>query len=259
MFIILSTIIGFFIGSFLLVVADRFGTDRSFASGRSVCEKCHVTLRAIDLLPVVSFVLLRGQCRSCHAKISWRYPAIECLTAILFGLTAWRYTMAILLPVGFLPIHLGVFLFRDLIFVSLLIVLFLIDARDGVLPDAFTLPGILFIIAINLYLGIPITTILIGGLIVGGFFAFQFFVSHGRWVGDGDIRLGALLGVMFGLAQGLLALMIAYIVGGLFAVVLLWKKKANIKSTLSFGPFLAIAGWIVLFFGSYLVRRYFSF
>lgn len=258
MLIVIFTFLGFFIGSFLLVVADRFGTDRSFASGRSVCEKCHVTLRAIDLLPVVSFVLLRGQCHGCHSKISWRYPAIECLTAILFGLVAWRYTIPILLPVGFLSTHLGVFLLRDLIFVSLLLILFLIDARDGILPDTFTLPGIVVITAINLYLGIPIAAILIGGFVIGGFFAFQFFVSKGTWVGDGDIRLGALLGAMFGLAQGLLALMIAYIIGALFAVMLISKKKVNMKSTLSFGPFLAIAGWVVLFFGSYLIRRYLS-
>ena len=102
-------------------------------------------------------------------------------------------------------------------------------------------------------------TLLIGGLTVVGFFAIQYGISHGRWVGAGDIRLGAFLGVMFGLSQGILCLMFAYIIGAAFALILIWRKKAAMKSTLSFGPFLAIAGWIVLIFGPFLCQYYFPF
>ncbi len=259
MLILFLSFFGLFIGSFLGVVVDRFGTKQSVFVGRSECEHCHVALKVIDLVPVASFILLHGKCRHCHAKISWKYPLMECITAILFGLTAWRYTIPMLLPVGFVPVHLDLFLFRDLLFVSLLLILFLIDARHGVLPDVFTLPGIVLITAMNIWLGIPLMTLVVGGLVVGGFFALQYFVSRGTWVGGGDIRLGVLLGVMFGLSQGVLSLMIAYIIGAAFALVLIWRKKAAMKSTLSFGPFLAIAGWIVLIFGPYISQYYLPF
>jgi prepilin signal peptidase PulO-like enzyme (type II secretory pathway) len=164
-----------------------------------------------------------------------------------------------LLPIGFTSAHFGIFLLRDLLFVSLLIILFLIDARHGVLPDRFTLPGIVLLFGLNVWIGIPWQTLLIGGLVVGGFFALQFLVSKGTWVGDGDIRLGVFLGVTLGLAQGILALMMAYIIGAAYALILLSRQKAGMKSTVSFGPFLAIGGWIVLIFGTYLSGKYFPF
>lgn len=259
MMLLIICILGLFIGSFLGVVVDRFGTDRSAFFGRSSCDQCHITLGVLDLIPVVSFLLARGQCRHCHTKLSWKYPMMECVTALLFLVTAWHLTQPMLLPIGFTISHFWIFLLRDLLFVSLLLILFLIDARHGVLPDQFTLPGILLIALINFWLGIPLTTIVVGGLVVGGFFGLQFVSSKGTWVGGGDIRLGVLIGVMFGLEQGILTLMIAYIIGALFAVVLLLQKKAGMKSTLVFGPFLAIAGWVVLFFGTYLGQRFFPF
>lgn len=257
MTILFITILGFFIGSFLCVVADRFGTYQSFLFGRSMCEKCHAVLNALDLVPVLSFLWLRGMCRHCHAPISRRYPMIEFVTAVLFGLTVWRFSFPGLLPVGYLPANFALFLFRDLMFVSLLLLLFLIDARKGILPDVFTLPGILFIFGINSWLGIPWETLLIGGLVVGGFFAAQYIVSRGKWVGDGDIRFGVLLGVMFGLVQGVLTLFLAYVIGAAFALILLSRKKLGMKSALPFGPFLAVAGGITLFFGPYLSLLFF--
>lgn len=259
MTIFLITVLGFFIGSFLCVVADRFGTNQSFLFGRSMCEKCHAVLNALDLVPVLSFLWLRGMCRHCHAPISRRYPVIEFATAVLFGLTVWRFLFPVLLPIGYLPANFALFLFRDLLFVSLLLLLFLIDARKGILPDVFTVPGIVLIVVMNILLGIPWTTLLVGALMLGGFFAAQYVVSRGAWVGSGDVRFGVLLGVTFGLAQGILALSFAYIIGAIFAGVLLSQKKAKLKSTLPFGPFLAVAGVITLFFGPYLSLFFFSF
>jgi len=259
MTILFISIIGLFVGSFLGVVVDRFGTDRSFMKGRSFCDTCHVTLGFFDLIPVLSFLFSRGMCRHCQKKLSFRYPLMECATALLFGVIAWHYGVPSLLPIGFTSNILWIFLFRDLLFVSLLIILFLIDARDGVLPDRFTLPGIVLLFGLNVWIGIPWQTLLFGGLVVGGFFALQFIVSKGTWVGGGDIRLGFLLGVTLGLVQGILALMFAYIIGAAYALMLLSKQKAGMKSTVSFGPFLAIGGWIVLIFGTYLSGKYFLF
>lgn len=259
MMILFIAFFGLFIGSFLGVVVDRFGMEKSFWSGRSECDQCRATLGMLDLIPVASFIFLRGKCRHCKTKLSWRYLFIECATSLLFMITAWRYAIPALLPIGFVSTHFGVFLVRDLLFVSLLIVLFLIDARHGVLPDRFTLPGIVLLFGLNVWLGIPWQTLLIGGLVVGGFFALQFVVSRGTWVGDGDIRFGVLLGMMLGLTQGVLALMLAYIIGAAFALILLKRKKLNRKSTLAFGPFLAMAGWILLIFGPYLSTYFFPF
>ncbi len=259
MTLLFVTILGLFMGSFLGVVVDRFGTERSFVRGRSFCDQCRATLGVLDLIPVLSFLFSNGKCRHCRTRLSIRYPLIECTTAFLFLVTAWRYTQLALLPIGFTSAHFGIFLLRDLLFVSLLIILFLIDARHGVLPDRFTLPGIVLLFGLNVWIGIPWQTLLIGGLVVGGFFALQFLVSKGTWVGDGDIRLGVFLGVTLGLAQGILALMMAYIIGAAYALILLSRQKAGMKSTVSFGPFLAIGGWIVLIFGTYLSGKYFPF
>jgi len=257
--ILFCTLIGMCFGSLLGVIVDRFETNRSWVFGRSVCDACDVKLQAIDLIPVFSFLLLCARCRRCHKRLSWKYPLLEILLGAIFALVAVRYTTFWFIPIMYAQSEMWMYLVRDLFFVFVVSVLCLLDARHGVLPDSWTLPAITAVVLMNLWLGMPILTILTGALVCGGFFALQYLVSCGRWVGDGDIRFGVLIGVIFGMFQGVFTIALAYIIGALYALVLLAQKRANRTSELRFGPFLAMASLFVLVFGTMIANRFFLF
>jgi prepilin signal peptidase PulO-like enzyme (type II secretory pathway) len=176
---------------------------------------------------------------------------------LLFALVAWRYIIPEFFLLEFSSDQLIFFLLRDLVFVSSLIVLFFLDARHGILPDLITIPTTLVLFMLNLFLGVSWSSLLIGMITLGGFFAIQYMISRGAWVGSGDIRFGLLLGAMFGWRLGLLSLALAYIFGSLFAILLLVQHKATRKSILPFGPFLSLSGLAILFFGSIFLTGFF--
>lgn len=145
--------------------------------------------------------------------------------AITFG---WSWLLALALFVG-------------LVF----FVLFWIDLEHGILPDNITLPAIIITIIAQLLLGMAWQLLVVGMAVGSGFFVLQYAVSGGRWVGGGDIRLGALLGALLGWPAVLVALALAYWSGALVGIFLLLTKRAQVRSAVPFGPFLVAAGWIV--------------
>lgn len=230
-------ILGAVLGSFSLVFADRLvGGGGPF--GRSRCDHCKVLLRASDMIPVLSFLFLKGVCRHCTNHISpWHFWIEVFLGALFVGVVA-------LVPeLGPSDIFIRLFL------LSGLFMLFVMDTRYGLLPDMLTLPIILFVFAYQWLQGVSIAVMLIAGAIGGGVFLVQWLISKGTWVGSGDIRLGVLMGIVLGVPGVLLALFIAYIVGALFAVVLLLQRKRKKTDTLPFGSFLIPATVLVWFFG----------
>ena len=234
---------GLCLGSFLSATANRVEKKISNWHGRSFCSHCHRKLTTVDLIPVFSFIFLRGRCRTCQKPIGWREPAAELATGLAF------------LTVGL--VHNGtidLLLIRDLVLTIFLILLFLIDIYHGLLPHRFTITATIVALAFNLtplnpslHPSTPLN-LLTGMIICGGFFYLQHLISRGRWVGGGDIGMGLFLGAALGLWYGLWALGLAYILGALVAVVLLATKKMTMKSAMPFGPFLAVAGWVVLIF-----------
>jgi prepilin signal peptidase PulO-like enzyme (type II secretory pathway) len=240
-------ILGTLIGSFLNVTIFRVHDDRSVVKGRSKCMKCEEAIDVKDLVPVLSYVNLKGRCRKCKAVISWQYPVIEIVTGILFVLAYNLSGMSIMFA-------------RDAIFVSYLIIIFVYDLRHMLILDKFTVPAMIVAVLLNLWLGvIPAWSILFGGIVLAGFFLLQYIISKSKWVGGGDIRMGALMGFMLGLEHGLVALFIAYLIGAVVGVGLMASGRVDRKTPIPFGTFLTVSTVVVLFFGSPIVEWYLGF
>lgn len=234
---------GTVVGSFLNVVILRTRAKTSVADGRSKCTSCQTALSPRDLVPVLSFCALRGKCRSCKVPISIQYPLVELSAGLLFLL-------------AFLNDGLGLSFVRDLAFSSVLLVIFVFDLRYMEIPDRFTVPAMVFALIANLYLGVAWWSLALGAIAGGGFFLAQFVLSKGKWIGGGDIRLGALMGLMLGLSSTVAALFVAYVVGAIYAAWLLATKRASAESQVPFGTFLAVATVVVMLVGDQIVGWY---
>lgn len=232
------------IGSFIGAAVYRMKNKKSILRGRSECEACGKKINWRDLIPVFSYLYLRGKCRQCGKPIGISAFLVEIVCGALF-LFAFVF-------------HRGLPLFRDWIFLGGLIFLFIYDLKYKILPDLVTIPAAAAVFIINIISGYKITDLLLGVLSGGGFFAAQYLVSRGRWIGSGDIRMGALLGAALGWPNVAVAIFIAYISGGLYGGYLLLRKKAALKSQIAFGTFLAVGGVIALFWGGDVINWYFN-
>lgn len=236
--------LGLAIGSFLNVVIGRLRSGETGWRSRSRCPECHAVLRPSELIPVVSFMALKGKCRSCRKPISWQYPAVETATAALFLIAYGIHGGMAGALGGEWPA-----LLRDWVFIAALIVIFVIDLIDMTVYDSVTLPMVAIAFVWNWRLGARPLDLLLAAAIGAGFFLLQYVVSQGRWIGGGDIRIGAMMGAMLGFPGVLAALFLSYVVGAVTALGLLAAKKARWSSHLAFGTFLSASTVVVLFFG----------
>lgn len=251
-------VLGACIGSFMNVVMFRTHAGETIIRGRSKCRTCEKSVDARDLVPVLSYLLLRGRCRHCQSSISWQYPAVEIATGFLFVLFYLMVTTQEVENLGLL--YMALYILRYWIFAAYLVIIFVYDLRHMLILDRFTVPAMALAIALNLWLGlVPAWSVLLGGIVLAGFFWIQFALSKGTWVGGGDIRMGALMGLMLGLEQGLVALFIAYVLGAIVGVVMMASGKATRKTPVPFGSFLAVATLVALFSGERMVDWYLSF
>jgi leader peptidase (prepilin peptidase) / N-methyltransferase len=148
-------------------------------------------------------------------------------------------------------------LFRYVVFGLILAALFVYDAYRGILPNFITLPAIVVAVVWNMLGGkVEWSSMMMGAVVVGGFFVAQFVLSHGRWVGGGDIRMGVLMGVLLGFWPAVVAMFIAYILGASVVVILLLCKKIKKNAVVPFGPFLAVSAMTMLVWGEQVVRWY---
>ena len=217
--------------------------------GRSVCVHCGRVLVWYENIPVVSFVVLWGQCRTCHSAIPASYPLVEFFSGLLFVCTGWyHFHVEAINP---WPPS------RDLVFVSVLLVIFVYDFKYQIIPTGLVWSGALFGLAIN-YSQLLLTpySLVLGTLIGWLFFYTQYLVSHGRWIGGGDVRLGAMLGIWLGWPNILVALFFAYMLGALSAIPLLISGKKGMQSKVPFGTFLAMGALVALFFGVQIIQWY---
>ncbi len=236
---IIFLLLGLIVGSFANVVIFRLIKQKNIL-GRSVCHRCLKQLNWYENIPVLSFIFLRGKCLGCRQKISWQYPLVELASGILW-LVAWLVFTDLVPALVF-----GVFS-------TILLILFVFDLRWYILPDLITIPGIILALLLNLLLGQDWLWLVGAGAIGAAWFLLQYVLSHGKWVGSGDIRLGALMGVMLASWQGLLvALLLAYLAGSVVAVVLVALKKKEWQSQIPFGTFLTVATIITLGWGGQL-------
>lgn len=253
---IFVSLVGLAIGSFINVIVFRTKTDDPFWKGRSQCRTCEQVIAPKDLIPVISYFSLKGRCRNCSATIEWQYPAVELAMGILFGVLFARAGFAIGLP-DWLSEGDWIALFvRDAVLASFLVIIFVYDFKYSYILDRFSIPAIVVALFFNLYLGAEAFDILLGGLVIGSFFAIQCIFSNGKWVGGGDIRMGMLMGIILGLSHGVVALFLSYIAGAVVGIILIATKKKELSSQVPFGTFMAGATIIVMIFGNQILDWY---
>lgn len=253
--IALAGVLGILTGSIVNATVLRTKAGLPLMS-RARCLSCIEPLHWFDLIPVLSYFILKGRCRRCSAAIEWQYPAVELAMGLLFALFAARLVFELGIPGFITGTESSILFVRDAVVSVFLVIIFLYDFRFSVIPDKFSIPAIILVILFNALLGAPSFSILLGGLSLGGFFALQYLVSQGRWVGGGDIRMGLLMGFLLGLPMGIVALFLSYVIGALGGVLLLVGGHRSTTSHVPFGTFMAGATVITMVFGPWLLNTY---
>lgn len=254
MVIVLTTILGLALGSFANVLIDRVPEGQPIR-GRSRCDRCRRTLRWCELVPVVSAFLLRHSCPTCRGAIPFRNTVVE--------LGAAAVLVTILMRHGGVVTFTGAIEAFGLLSLGILAI---IDARRGIVPDQISLPAIAIVAiaqiascklqAVSCKLPDVLLPLVVSMAIGAGFFWLQRLVSRGRWVGDGDIRVGALMGAMFWPPQLVIAFAASYIIGGTIAAALLLTRRVERRSRIPLVPFLFLGSLSSTFFGDAAIAWY---
>jgi leader peptidase (prepilin peptidase) / N-methyltransferase len=248
--ILTITVFGLCIGSFLNVCAYRLPLGESVVHPRSRCTSCGRMLTWFDNLPVVSWVLLGGRCRTCRKPVSWMYPAVEIATALVFVVTYLTYGLTLL---GLVRV----------IFGCALIVLFVTDLQHKILPNVITLPGIVIGLVCSVFLPPGWVSSLIGILVGGGvLFAIAevyYRVRGQEGLGMGDVKLLAMIGAFLGWKLVLITLVFASFTGSLAGGVLIASGRGGMKYALPFGTFLAVGALLAATWGDPIADWYFGF
>lgn len=237
----ITIIYGVLIGSFLNVCIYRIPEKQSIVVVRSHCMSCGKQIKWYDLVPLVSFLILRGKCRYCKAKLSWQYPAVEALNGILYGI--------IVLVNGF-----NVTSILYCLATSALLALSIIDWRTYEIPPSFNIfIGILGII--RLILDLPHWyNYVIGFVSVSGFLLLIFLVTKGRGIGFGDVKLMAAAGLLLGWKLIILSLGLGCVLGSIIHITLMYVKDKD--RVLAFGPYLSLGIFISMLYGEQIIEWY---
>lgn len=236
-------IFGLVFGSFFNVVGLRVPKGESIVSPPSHCTNCQRRLTTRDLVPVLSFLFLKGKCRNCEAKIHWVYPLMEFVTAFLFTL-------------AYLELGLNPELIIALLFTSLLIIITVSDIAYMLIPNKILLVfGVLLVVGRMFIQSDPWWDSIVGAF--GGFLILLLvaILSKGG-IGGGDIKLFFIIGVVLGIYSTLLALFLASVIGLIVGVVLLNYRKQGRKTPIPFGPSIALASIITYFYGEQILEWY---
>ena len=244
MFFALVFLIGLIVGSFVGVIIHRLPKREQFIGGRSYCPHCRHFLQWHDLVPVLSFLVLRGHCRYCRNKISPTYPIIELCSGIIvavsflflspFGLAYWLFWVFIL---------------------ELLLILALIDLRHFILPDSVMVAILVAFVCYEILGGQiagadPVFSFgnLAGAAILFLIFFLIWSFSNGKWMGLGDVKLAGLLGLVLGFWNSVFILYLAVIIGAAAGLVLILLGRGNLKTKLPFGAFICFSAIIFTLF-----------
>jgi prepilin signal peptidase PulO-like enzyme (type II secretory pathway) len=293
--IIIGFIFGLIIGSFLDCIANRSFSNLSFL-GRSFCDHCKKTLPVYALIPVLSYLFLKGKCSFCHKKISPESTLLEIITGLLTA-----FILFTSLPPQVLSLEWGslIILGSELIFklfaVYVFIVVFITDIKSGLIPDRITYPSIIFSIVFlisisafkvglfyfslkNSQLGqyllppnsdyfyrhtefllLDLGWALGSGIAVGLFFLILILVTRGRGMGGGDMKLGVFIGLVLSFPNSLAAIMLSFLLGSVFGIILIASKVKKFGQTIPFGPFLSLSSIIILLWGEKIINWYLNF
>jgi leader peptidase (prepilin peptidase)/N-methyltransferase len=254
--LVIFILLGMVVASFLNVCGDRLPAGESIVSTPSHCPACRRRLGARDLVPVFSYLWLRGRCRYCRAPIPRRVLWVEVGTGLLFGLLYWNYGLSLELPIA-------------LFYSCLFIVILVIDLEHRLILNKIVYPAMGVALLLSILFSIPgflppteivpgIAQAAIGGGIGLVLFFLVVFFSRGG-MGWGDVKMAALIGLVTGFPLVFVALLMAVIVGGLVAGLLLALKIKKRRQAIPFGPFLSLATIVTLVWGSDILGWYLGF
>jgi leader peptidase (prepilin peptidase)/N-methyltransferase len=259
-------LIGMVVGSFLNVVADRAPQGQSLLQPSSHCPGCQKRLAPQELIPVFSYLALRGRCRVCGARIPLRVLVVELATGLLFALLWWVFGPSLRLAL-------------NTVYVCVLVVVFAVDLEHKLVLNVVILPAIAFallalpaqfvrpvtaysaapaLLLRHLRLSQPVLGMIsqaAGGLVAFGIFWLVWFISPSG-MGYGDVRLAAFAGLITGFPGALAAVFGSFVLGGVVAIALLVMRKAGMKTAIPFGPFLVVTTLIMVVFGDPLIAWY---
>jgi len=221
---------GLLIGSFLNVAIYRLPRQESLVWPGSHCPACGHRLVARDLIPIISYLWLGGRCRFCRRPISLRYILVEIGTVFSFGLIYQKWGLTIESGVGW-------------VLTTILIICAITDLEEGIIPNRVTYPGMLAGLFLSPHT-IGMEASVQGAVFFAGILLMAALISSGG-MGGGDIKLAGVIGTFTGLTGAILTLFLSALGGSLWALLLIWQGKADHKTAIRFGPFLATAGWLV--------------
>ncbi len=249
--LVVIIVLGLAWGSFLNVCIYRIPLKKNLILSRSLCPHCQNKISWYDNIPLLSYLVLSGKCRICKKRISIQYPILE-------------LTSSLLLLLSYLKFDLTWQFFSSTVLISILILVFFIDLNHRIIPDVITLPGIVLGLCfsfVNPQISFSNSVI---GFLSGGL-SFYLLAMVGEAVfkkesmGGGDIKLAALLGAFLGWKNLILIILLASFLGALLGVLKLSLSKSKQDKTIPFGPFLAIASIVALFWGEDLIGLYLSY
>jgi len=263
-------VFGTICGSFLNCVIYRLEIGESFLKGRSYCPHCKHVLTWQDLIPIFSFLILKGKCRYCHQKISWQYPLVELATGILFVSTLIYFFSKTSILVNSAMTELTSIYY--LVIACFLIIIFVYDLKHYIIPDKVIYPAIAIAFLYQLFkiwdLGfVPnfefrisnfqtLANPLLSAFLASLFFLMIVLISQGKWMGVGDIKLAFLMGLILSFPNILVALFLAFFIGAIIGIGLIIARKKTLKSEIPFGPFLVSGTFLALFFGQRILGWY---
>jgi len=249
LFLILFFILGTAVGSFLNVVIDRTTQGQSIL-GRSYCDYCRATLGVVDLIPILSFTALSGRCRHCRKKLSWQYPIVETVTGLLFVRSFLILTVS-----GQLTITTLLYYF---FLISILIVVAVVDFKFSLVPTTLVFLASLLALFYNYFF---LTSGQFVQSVAAAFGTAVFFLvivilTRGRGMGEGDVVLGFLIGMVLGLKESVLAIFLAFLIGAIISLFLITLGKKHFGQTVPFAPFLSLGFLISLFWAKEIINWY---
>ena len=241
-------LLGLAVGSFLNLCIDRLPGGKSIVRPGSHCDSCNQSLKAVDLVPVFSYVWLKGRCHYCGARIPLRSPIVEFATAAIFAFLAWHYGLSLELAFA-------------VVYASIFIVIFAIDLEQELILNIVVFPAMILAFAFSFFWGgfeelWPkigpgfVLSALLGGAVGFVLMLLPYLLTRGRGMGYGDVKLAAFIGLMSGFPLVLVALLVGIIAGGLVAVFLLLSRMVKSrKAAIPYGPFLAVGAMVALIWG----------
>ncbi|MBV7275749.1 prepilin peptidase [Clostridiaceae bacterium UIB06] len=238
-------ILGTVVGSFLNVCIYRIPNEQSIAYPPSHCTNCNNYIKWYDLIPIISYIFLKGRCRHCGEKISIKYPLIEFVTGFLYLMIYIKYGI-------------GINLLKYITFISIMIVVGMIDLETTDIYFKTTVVGVIaacVFLVIYIYMGLPIKGYVFGGLLGAGVLAIIALITKGG-MGWGDVEICLVCGLFLGIKYTALVLFLSFIIGSIIGILLILSGKKSRKDYVPFGPFIVIASVVTLFFGQSILNWY---